>query len=378
MVTPAQEAALVIVMMAEIANTSQPLVIAEAKFVIPNLETNQGPILSAYKTLTTIMTVAFKMATNEIGYKTPICPTILAQTRINQCPPLIEPTLFWSKCLPHLLHQSWLQIQWITMMPLSLRLLPSKTLEGTVCNPSISPPSFYRFFAGECSDKDFNNNDVDSYDKQLENTPGWQSDNASYSSHCPREEKFTCKRPPTIAKEETFLYNFRNNWKRLTYWVMLEIKVDLDTNILFLLNQTFLMLVAGKSRTKDVYQVYQQIGVYPLPIAHHCSRWEGEEFSSSQTNKLSPRTTRVLCYLEKTLSSSCQWMVWSPTWLLFNNDSVYHYDNPWKVDILNPLNCPWDGPQWVLDWVLTPWQYFWEHTCPGFIRIILASSQWSA
>ncbi len=75
-IAPAQEAALVIVMIIGIATASQLLVISEVKIIMPKLETNQGPVLVAHKTPTTIIANIFTV-TNGIGYKAAISPSIL-------------------------------------------------------------------------------------------------------------------------------------------------------------------------------------------------------------------------------------------------------------------------------------------------------------
>ncbi len=46
----AQDATLVIVMIAGTPNTSQSLIITRAKIIIPNLVTNQGPLIVSLKT----------------------------------------------------------------------------------------------------------------------------------------------------------------------------------------------------------------------------------------------------------------------------------------------------------------------------------------
>ncbi len=76
-VAPTQEVALVIVMIVGIETTSQLLVIAKTKFIMPNLEINQGHALVAYKTPTQVKVIIFMM-TNGIGDNTTIFLSILA------------------------------------------------------------------------------------------------------------------------------------------------------------------------------------------------------------------------------------------------------------------------------------------------------------
>ncbi len=80
-IAPTQEATLVIVIIVKMATTSQLLVIAEAKIIMSNFKTNQGPILVACKTPTMVVTAISMIITNGIGDRTAIFPTILAQKR---------------------------------------------------------------------------------------------------------------------------------------------------------------------------------------------------------------------------------------------------------------------------------------------------------
>ena len=57
----------------------------------------------------------------------------------------------------------------------------------------------------------------------------YDNDEDSYGSRCPKDKKYSCKRPPTIRSERTFLRFFDNKRKGVPYWAMLEIRVDLQT-----------------------------------------------------------------------------------------------------------------------------------------------------
>ncbi len=95
-VAPALDATLMMV------TTRLLIMITETRIIMPNLETNQGPVLMACKTLTMI-TAIILMMTNGNGDKTAISPSILAQAR-NAQRPSHQPNLLQLKCLPHLVH----------------------------------------------------------------------------------------------------------------------------------------------------------------------------------------------------------------------------------------------------------------------------------
>ncbi len=85
-VAPVQDAALEIGMIAGIANTSQLLVIAEVNIIMPKFETNEGPILVACKTPTTITASIFIMA-NRIGDETATFSSIFPKQGMVRIPP---------------------------------------------------------------------------------------------------------------------------------------------------------------------------------------------------------------------------------------------------------------------------------------------------
>ncbi len=84
-VAPTHKAALVIAMITLIATTSQPIMITEAKIIMPSLESNQGPILVAHKTLLTITVIIF-MIINRVGDKTANPPQFLLKEGMLNTP----------------------------------------------------------------------------------------------------------------------------------------------------------------------------------------------------------------------------------------------------------------------------------------------------
>ncbi len=92
-ITPAQEAALVIVIITEVVTASQMIMIAEAKIIMPDLENNQCPVLMACKTPTIMTANTSIVMVDGIGNRITISPTLLAQRRKFQQPPLIQQVL---------------------------------------------------------------------------------------------------------------------------------------------------------------------------------------------------------------------------------------------------------------------------------------------
>ncbi len=84
------------------------------------------------------------------------------------------------------------------------------------------PPPTPDAYLGEVLDA---SNGIDSEDHQ---PPPSNSDEDSYSSYCPKNKKYSCKRPPTIQSERNFLQRFETDSRHMPYWVMLEIQVDLQ------------------------------------------------------------------------------------------------------------------------------------------------------
>ncbi len=56
----------------------------------------------------------------------------------------------------------------------------------------------------------------------------YNTDEDSSSSWCPKDKKYSCRRPPTIRSERKFLCFFEGRQKGVPYWAMLEIQVDLQ------------------------------------------------------------------------------------------------------------------------------------------------------
>ncbi len=145
-------------------------------------------------------------------------------------------------------------------------------------SPPLPSPDYY---AGEFLNKDFINNNLDSEDQKPESSPGWWNDNESYGSYCHEDKTFSCKRPPTISKEKTLLYNFRNDPKRLPFWAILEIQVHLQPEYTILVQACFAADTYGREKTEPAmfYQVQsetpQKIGMYPTPKVLLHSKWEG-------------------------------------------------------------------------------------------------------
>ncbi len=58
----------------------------------------------------------------------------------------------------------------------------------------------------------------------------------------------------------------------------------------------------GKTKSKIFYQTWsetpQKLGKNPMSVALPHSRWEGDEFDSSQSKEVVPRITKVLCNSE--------------------------------------------------------------------------------
>ncbi len=55
----------------------------------------------------------------------------------------------------------------------------------------------------------------------------YNSDEDSYSSQCPKDKKYSCKRPPTIWLERKFLQFFKGDTRGVPCGAMLEIQEDL-------------------------------------------------------------------------------------------------------------------------------------------------------
>ena len=56
----------------------------------------------------------------------------------------------------------------------------------------------------------------------------YDSDKDSYSSHCPKDKEYLCKRPQTIQLERKFLWRFESDSRHIPNGAVLIIKVDLE------------------------------------------------------------------------------------------------------------------------------------------------------
>ncbi len=179
---------------------------------MPILKTNQCPIFAACKTL--IASWSLFTMTNRIGEETANSPQMLAWTRNDWCPPFKLYILYilLARCLKCLLNWSLVQLQRIPIMSPSLRLLPQETSKGTIYISFTSSSASSRLFCWWMFGQE----------------PSWQSDNNSYGSSCLEDKKFSCKRLSICVKEEIFHHNIKNNPKRLPFWAMLKIQVDLQ------------------------------------------------------------------------------------------------------------------------------------------------------
>ncbi len=87
----------------------------------------------------------------------------------------------------------------------------------------LPSPDYYK---GEHSKEDNDDNsDLHYHDVGVK---WYYSDVDSYSSRCPKDKKYSCKRPPTIRLERKFLHFFEHRRKGVPYWAMLKIRVDLQ------------------------------------------------------------------------------------------------------------------------------------------------------
>ncbi len=86
------------------------------------------------------------------------------------------------------------------------------------------PPSPDSYTGDDFADYDASSDEIGKVPTKWEH-----SDDDSYGSLCPKDKKYSCKRPPSIKEEEKFLQYFSKTPNTVPVWAMLEIRVDLRT-----------------------------------------------------------------------------------------------------------------------------------------------------
>lgn len=127
--------------------------------------------------------------------------------------------------------------------PVPKNVVPNKIQQIPFAYYPIPPPT-PDYYLGE--DMETGDN-LDSEDRQLPPLVvmlKWcNSDEDSYSSHCPKDKKYSSKRPPIIPLKRKFFSRFQNDSRSIPSWVMLEIQLDLQEEyITFLFMQEVLLL----------------------------------------------------------------------------------------------------------------------------------------
>ncbi len=79
-------------------------------------------------------------------------------------------------------------------------------------------------------------------------TKWYDSDEDSYGSLWPKDNKYFCKMPPTIRLEEKFLCRFQNDTKWLPYWAIIKICIDLQYEFNILTQARRTANLKGKAR----------------------------------------------------------------------------------------------------------------------------------
>ncbi len=99
-------------------------------------------------------------------------------------------------------------------IPKKIQRVPCATYPA----PPPSPDSYNRE-----SYKDDDDIDSDLPYHDMQNVKWYDSDEDSFASRCPKDKKYSCKRPPAIRLERQFLRFFELNRKSVPCWAMLEI-----------------------------------------------------------------------------------------------------------------------------------------------------------
>ncbi len=97
-------------------------------------------------------------------------------------------------------------------------------MQWAPCATYPTPPPSPASYTGD----DFADNNPDSDEMGAVFKTKWEhSDEDSYGSRCPRDKKYSCKRPPSLAEEERFLWYYSETPNTVPVWAMLEIQADL-------------------------------------------------------------------------------------------------------------------------------------------------------
>ncbi len=115
--------------------------------------------------------------------------------------------------------------------------VPTK-IQWVLCATYPVPLPSPNYYEGDDSKEEDDNNSYLPY-RDLD-IKWYDSDVDSYCSRCPKDETYSCKRPPTIQSERKFLHFFEGRQKGVPYWAMLKIQVDLqeEYNILVCARRT--------------------------------------------------------------------------------------------------------------------------------------------
>ncbi len=195
---------------------------------------------------------------------------------------------------------------------------PTK-LQWVLCTTYPVPlpsPDSYNSNDGEENDDDsdlsFHNIGVKWYDR----------DEDSYCSRCPKDKKFSCKRPPTIWSERKFLCFFEGKQKGVPYWAKLKIQVDLqeEYNILVWARRTANL----RRKAKEGQNCFVEWDFNSRDELEYLT-WQWQTKAHAKKEKslvplkesaLSQKDLDIITVNKKALSDNCRrihWLVWPPT-----------------------------------------------------------------
>ncbi len=222
-----------------------------------------------------------------------------------------------------------------------------KRIKRTPCATYPTPPP---------SPDDYCDDDPDVDQLGPEFPTKWEHwDEDSYGSLCPKDKKYSCKRPPSIEEERKFLRYFSETPNTVPFWVMLKIRVDL--------RQEHTLLVRAR-RTADMRRLAKQ-GQHSF-VARDSSRREKLETiirlwktkaQAEEDKGLIPMTLSALSqkdqdyyneqreHYQKIADAYTKWYDRCREISQGRNDT-YFYCDPWEVDFELPssaLESPLDG-----------------------------------
>ena len=180
-------------------------------------------------------------------------------------------------------------------------------------------------------------------------------DEDSYSSLCPKDKKYSCRRPPSVREEDRFLQYFSETPNTVPFWAMLDIRADLEQEYKILTQARRIADMRRKAKKGQHCFVNRDVN-RRQELEQIIRAWH-TKVRSEKDKGLIPRKLSALSQEDQNFYHEQKAHYQAITDAYTNwynrcreisqeNDSTYFYCDPWEVDFevtTGALESPLDG-----------------------------------